>query len=50
MAFIDGLFVSVLLLCSSFIAHVLGSMLERVVRGEPVSEISPFLRQTLGFT
>ena len=28
MAFVDGLFVSVLLLCSSFIEHVLGSMLE----------------------
>lgn len=28
MAFIDGLFVSVLLLCNSFIEHVLGSMLE----------------------
>lgn len=28
MAFVDGLFVSVLLLCNSFIEHVLGSMLE----------------------
>lgn len=28
MAFIDGLFVSVLLLCNSFIEHVLGSLLE----------------------